>query len=47
MFLSDAREPEVNAIFFTMPWRFQICIAIKSLFSYGDDLPKDLFKTIV
>ena len=31
---------EPNSLF-NMPWRFQIC------FSYGDDLPKNLFKTIV
>ena len=31
---------EPNSLF-NMPWRFQIC------FSYGDDLPKNLFKVIV
>ena len=44
-FLSDARQPEVNLFSFNMPCRFQICIP-KSLFSYRDDLPKNLFKII-
>ena len=42
---SDARQPEVNLFSFNMPFRVQICIA-KSLFSYRDDLPKNLFKII-
>ena len=35
----------MNLFSFNIPCRFQICVA-KSLFSYRDDLPKNLFKNI-
>ena len=43
-FWADVRQPEMSSFFsFNMPWRYQICVS-KCLYSYRDDLPKNLFQ---